>query len=190
MYRCHTPYRPKPAYLSGRTVPAGSGPYRCHGGSRWRVKNAMDSQAHSLPHGPLWSSLLCCARFPRDTPFFSPAGVLVGTVQHQRRFVHQILLNQGKKDFFPYTGFCSCAERYTLCHGPNRTGRSLHGTPVFSQDRIALSISRLPFPGRPPCGFLSGGNRSLVLFYCVSLISCRFVYYILPFCAFYTIPEF
>ena len=42
---------------------------------------------------------------------------------------------------------------YTLCHGPNRFGRSRHGIPVFSQYRIALNISWLLFPGRPPCGF-------------------------------------
>lgn len=35
---------------------------------------------------------------------------------------------------------------------------------MFSQYRIALSISRLLFPGRPPCGFLSGGNLSLSQF--------------------------
>ena len=58
---------------------------------------------------------------------------------------------------------------YTLCHNPNRSGRSRHGIPVFSQYRIALSISRLLFPGRPPCGFLSEGNRFLILFHCCSL---------------------
>ena len=68
---------------------------------------------------------------------------------------------------------------YTLCHGPNRSGRSLHGIPVFSQYRIALSISRLLFPGRPPCGFFSGGNLSLILFHCFSLISCLFMCFIL-----------
>ena len=62
---------------------------------------------------------------------------------------------------------------YTLCHGPNRSGRSRHGTPVFSQYSIALSISWLLFPGRPPCGFLSGGNSSLIFFHFSSLISCR-----------------
>ena len=70
---------------------------------------------------------------------------------------------------------------YTLCHGPNRSGRSRHGTPVFSQYGIALSISRLLFPGRPPCGFLSGGNWLLILFHCFSLISCRFMNSILLF---------
>ncbi len=69
---------------------------------------------------------------------------------------------------------------YTLCHGPNRSGRSLHGIPVFSQYRIALSISRLLFPGRPPCGFFSGGNLSLIRFHCFSLISCLFMCFILP----------
>lgn len=70
---------------------------------------------------------------------------------------------------------------YTLCQGPNRSGRSRHGTPVFSQYSIALSISRLLFPGRPPCAFLSGGNRDLILFHCFSLISCRFINPILSF---------
>ena len=50
---------------------------------------------------------------------------------------------------------------YTLCHGPNRSGRSRHGIPVFSQYTMALSISRLLLPGRPPCSFLSGGNLIL-----------------------------
>ena len=70
---------------------------------------------------------------------------------------------------------------YTLCHGPNRSGRSRHGIPVFSQYRIALSISRLLLPGRPPCGFFSGGNKSLILFHCFSLISCLFMCSILSF---------
>ena len=73
---------------------------------------------------------------------------------------------------------------YTLCHGPNRSGRSRHGIPVFSQYRIALSISWLHFLGRPPGGSLSGGNLSLILFHCFSLISCFFMlpfYYIVVF---------
>ena len=44
---------------------------------------------------------------------------------------------------------------YTLCQGPNLSGRSLQGMPVFSQYTMALSISRLLFAGRPPCGFCS-----------------------------------
>lgn len=47
---------------------------------------------------------------------------------------------------------------YTVCHGPNRSGRSRQGIPVFSQYRIAWKIKRLLFPGRPPCGFFSGGR--------------------------------
>ena len=74
----------------------------------------MDSQAHPLPHGLLWSSLLCFVRFPRDNPFFSPTGVLVdldrGAVQHQRCFVHQILPNQSCEDIFPYPSFCPGTE--------------------------------------------------------------------------------
>ena len=70
---------------------------------------------------------------------------------------------------------------YTLCHGPNRSGKSLQGTPVLRQYRIALSISLLLFPGRPPCGFLYFGNKSLILFLCFSLISYRFILLILSF---------
>ena len=74
----------------------------------------MDSQAHPLPHGLSWSSPLCSVRFPRDIPFFDPAGMLVdfdrGAVQHQRCFVHQILLNQGCEDIFPYSSFCPRTE--------------------------------------------------------------------------------
>ena len=70
---------------------------------------------------------------------------------------------------------------YTLCHGPNRSGKSRHGIPVFSQYRIALSSSRLLLPGRPPCGFFSGGNKSLILFHCFLLISCLFMCSILSF---------
>ena len=77
---------------------------------------------------------------------------------------------------------------YTLCHGPNRSGRSLHGIPVFSQYRIALSISRLLLPGRPPCGFFSGGNLSRILSRCFSLISCLFMYFILS--TLHTISKF
>ena len=74
----------------------------------------MDSQAQPLPHGLSWLNPLCSVRFPRDIPFFDPAGMLVdfdrGAVQHQRCFVHQILLNQGCEDIFPYSSFCSGTE--------------------------------------------------------------------------------
>ena len=74
----------------------------------------MDSQAHPLPHGLSWSSPLCSVRFSRDFPFFTPAGMLVdfdrGAVQHQCCFVHQILLNQGCEDIFPYSSFCPGTE--------------------------------------------------------------------------------
>ena len=80
----------------------------------------MDSQAHPLPHGLSWSSPLCSVRFPRGIPFFDPAGMLVdfdrGAVQHQCCFLHQVLLNQGCEDIFPYSGFCPGTEPpvYTL----------------------------------------------------------------------------
>ena len=47
------------------------------------------------------------------SPFY-PAGMLVdfdrGAVQHQRCFVHQILLNLGYEDIFPYASFCPGTE--------------------------------------------------------------------------------
>ena len=64
---------------------------------------------------------------------------------------------------------------YTLFQGPYRSGRSLQGIPVFSQYRIPLSITRLSFPGLPPCAGFSGGNRSFTLFHCSSVNSCRFM---------------
>ena len=98
----------------------GTVPCRCHCGFRWRAKNAMDSQAHPLPHGLSLSILLCSIRFLRGIPFFSPTGMLMNVhcsaVQHQRCLVHQVLLNQGGKNLFPYTSFCPCAKPaiYTL----------------------------------------------------------------------------
>ena len=42
---------------------------------------------------------------------------------------------------------------YTLLHGPNLSGKSRHGIPVFSQYIMPFSITRLSFAGRPPWGF-------------------------------------
>ena len=75
-------------------------------------KNAMDSQAHPLPHGLSLSNRPCSDRFLRSIPFFSPAGMLMDfdcyAVQHQCCFVHQVLLYLGWRNPFPYTGFCPC----------------------------------------------------------------------------------
>lgn len=73
---------------------------------------------------------------------------------------------------------------YTLFQGPYRSGRSRQGIPVFSQYRIPLSMTRLSFPGLPPCAGFSGGNRSFTLFHCSSVNSCRFMpllYCLFPF---------
>lgn len=70
---------------------------------------------------------------------------------------------------------------YTLCQGPNLSGRSLQGIPVFSQYTMALSIYRLLFAGCPPCGFRSGGSKSLILFHCASLNSCLLIFMSLPY---------
>lgn len=72
---------------------------------------------------------------------------------------------------------------YTLFQGPYRSGRSLQGIPIFSQYRIPLSITRLSFPGLPPCAGFSGGSSSFTLFHCSSVNSCRFIP--LPYCCFF-----
>lgn len=64
---------------------------------------------------------------------------------------------------------------YTLFQGPYRSGRSLQGIPVLNQYRIPLSITRLSFPGLPPCAGFSGGSSSFTLFHCSSVNSCRFI---------------
>ena len=146
----------------------------------------MDSPAHPLPHGLSWSSLLCSVRFPRDIPFFSPTGVLVNLncVLSSIRVVSSTrsCSIRAKRILSHTPAFVHSRNRlYTLCHGPKRSGKSRHGIPVFSRYNIAFSISRLLFPGRPPCAFLSGGKRALILFHCFSPISCPYST-ILSFC--------
>ena len=80
---------------------------------------------------------------------------------------------------------------YTVCHGPYRSGSSLHGAPplaIHSIPFIALRLSH--FAGRPrfPCFGCSGGSISLIRFHSLSVSSYRFipigiVYINLPFCA-------
>ena len=64
----------------------------------------MDSRAHLLP---LWTFVVkppLLRPVSSWYPLFDPAGMLVdfdrGAVQHQRCFVHQILLHQGCEDIF------------------------------------------------------------------------------------------
>ena len=167
-------------------VPASSVPCICHFYFHWRAKCAKDSQAHPLPYGLLSSSLPCSARFLHDKPFFSSTGVLMNfTVVLSSISV----VSSTRSCSIKARRICSHTPAFvnarnllhTLCHGPNRSGKSRQGTPVLSQYRIALSISLLLFPGRPPCGFLYFGNKSLILFHCFSLISCRFILLILSF---------
>ena len=125
----------------------------------------MDSQAHPLPHGLLWSSPSAPSGFLVISPFFAPLAcwwtlivvlssisVVSSTkscsIRAMRIFSHTPAFVQGRN------------RLYTLCHSPNRSSRSRHGIPVFSQYTIALNISRLLFPGRPPCGFF---RRKLIL---------------------------
>ena len=126
-------------------------------------------------------SPLYSVRFPRGIPLFYPAGMLVLSSISVVSSTNSCSI--GAVRVSSHTpAFVQARNRlYTLCHGPNRSGRSRHGIRVFSQYRIALSISRLLFPGRPPCGFFSGGNLSLILFHCPSPISCLFMGFILSY---------
>ena len=64
---------------------------------------------------------------------------------------------------------------YTLLHGPNLSGKSRHGIPVFSQYIMPFSITRLSFTGRPPWGFLSAGSIPLIFSRFSPLISCLLI---------------
>lgn len=61
---------------------------------------------------------------------------------------------------------------YTLCQGPNRSGKFLQKISVFSQYTIVLRISRLLFAGQSLCGFRLSSSKSFILFHCASLNSC------------------
>ena len=127
---------------------------------------------------------LCSFRFPHGIPFFTPLAcwwtliVVLSSISvvssTKSCSIRVVRISSHTPAFVQVRN-----RLYTLCHGPNRSGRSLHGIPVFNQYRIASSISRLLFSGRPPCGFFSGGNLSLILFHCFSLISCLFMCFIL-----------
>ena len=64
---------------------------------------------------------------------------------------------------------------YTLFQEPNRSGKSRQGAPVFTTQMMALIIIRLSLAGRPFPPEISGGTKSLILFHCSSVISCRFI---------------
>ena len=124
----------------------------------------MDSQAHPLPHGLSWSSPLCSVRFPRDISFLIPLAcwwtliVVLSSISVVSSTKSCPIRAVRISSHIP--AFVHARNRlYTLCHGPNRSGRSRHGIPVFSQYRILLSISQLLFPGRPPCGREPGNGR-------------------------------
>ena len=66
----------------------------------------------------------------------------------------------------------------TVCHGPYRSGSSLHGAPPLAIHSIPFSAVRLShFAGYPrfPSLGCSGGSRSLMRFHSLSISSYRFV---------------
>lgn len=70
----------------------------------------------------------------------------------------------------------ACCHRrqrlYTVCHGPYRSGRSRHGAPVASRQRMPLTMVRWSCAGRPVadrCGGSSGSSFA----HCASVSSCR-----------------
>ena len=80
---------------------------------------------------------------------------------------------------------------YTVCHGPYRSGSSLHGDPplaIHSIPFITLRLSHFARRPRFPCFGCSGGSISLIRFHSLSVSSYRFVsiwivYTYLLFCA-------
>src|SRR5215211_113955 len=70
----------------------------------------------------------------------------------------------------------ACCQRrkreYTVCHGPYRSGKSRHGAPVRSRQRMPLSTVRWSWLGRPVSGRAGGSNGSSRA-HCSSVSSCR-----------------
>ena len=133
---------------------------KCPYSSLVSVKSAMDFLNHPLPHGLSCLILTGCAPVLRR-PFFA---LLPCWWSFHR--LHRL------------------KRAHTLFQGSYRSGKSCQGISVFSQYRIPLSMTRLSFPGLPPCAGFSGGNRSFTLFHCSSVNSCRFMpllYCLFPF---------
>jgi RHS repeat-associated protein len=63
---------------------------------------------------------------------------------------------------------------YTVCQGPNRSGRSRQGAPVAKIQNMPLSISLGSLGGRPVRAFLRRTNGSTNC-HCSSVSSCRFM---------------
>ena len=61
---------------------------------------------------------------------------------------------------------------YTLCHGPYRSGRSRHGAPVPSRQRMPFTTGRCALLARPVRG-CSGGSNGARRAHSSSVTSCR-----------------
>lgn len=133
--------------LSDQKVPTESAPYRYRCGSRWRVKSAMDSPAPP-PHGLSWSILLCCSRFPRDTPFLAPLAcwwaLIVVLSSIRCRFIYHVLLNQGKRTL-SHTPAHDCFFLAGPFGAFSRGEEGLDFIPLSFTDFMYSILSLLPF---------------------------------------------
>ena len=64
-------------------------------------------------------------------------------------------------------------QSYTVCHGPNRSGRSRQGAPVRTIQRTPSTMIRKSLRGRP-VAFGTGMKGSMVS-HCSSVTPCRFM---------------
>ena len=64
-------------------------------------------------------------------------------------------------------------QSYTVCQGPNRLGRSRHGAPVRTIQRIPSTIWRRSLRGRPKG--LPSGNNGAMNSHCSSVSAWRFI---------------
>ncbi len=144
-------------------------------GFRWGAKSAADSRAHPVPQDFCGQASSAPFGFLVIPPFLAPLAcwwILIVVLSSIRvvSSTSSCLIRAARISSHTLPFVHARNRLYTLCHGPSRSGKSRQGIPLFSQYRIALSSSRLLLPGRPPCGFFSGGNKSLILFHCFSLI--------------------
>lgn len=63
---------------------------------------------------------------------------------------------------------------YTVCHGPNRSGRSRQGAPVFKIQKMPFHMHRGGLGGRPVRTVRLGKSNSIEV-HCSSVSSCRFI---------------
>lgn len=166
---CFAPCPQRLIFQSGQKAPVVLVPCKCHCGSRRRAKSAKGSQTHPSPYEPWSSTLPGCVRFPRYSPLFSPAAVLMDfygrAVQHYRRLIHQILPDQGMERRFPHICPRLCAEATVHALPWAVALRQIARDPCVEPIQDCVKHLTVAFCGPSALGFSFWGKRSFILFH-------------------------